>query len=103
MKSISGRRKRSLFLVLFVCAIVLCGCGSSQETHDTDDNIKTVDIDYSDVNDNCTYIANINSNIFHRKQCIYVAKTGEENKIFLNCDRCEVLDVGYIPCKKCCP
>ena len=97
------RCRRVLLLVVFAIFIAPCGCGQNDTTQTIDNDIKISHIDYSDTSSNCKYIANINSNIFHYEQCIYVAKMKEENKVFLNCDRDEAVDDGYIPCKKCCP
>lgn len=49
------------------------------------------------------YIGNIRSMIFHCRDCFFVQKMNENNKIFLKYDRDRIIELGYSPCGKCNP
>lgn len=53
--------------------------------------------------DICEYIINENTKKFHYIYCNAVKNMKEENKIYLNCTRTEIIDKGYEPCKQCNP
>ena len=50
-----------------------------------------------------TYIANNHTLKFHRPNCRSVKQMNDENKIYLNCTRADVINRGYEPCKHCEP
>ena len=49
------------------------------------------------------YVANKNTKKFHYISCDSVANMKEENKLYYEGDRQDLLDMGYIPCKACHP
>lgn len=49
------------------------------------------------------YIANRNSEIFHRPDCASVQQMKESNKLYFYGTREELLAQGYTPCKRCSP
>ncbi|MBP5225646.1 MAG: MBL fold metallo-hydrolase, partial [Lachnospiraceae bacterium] len=50
-----------------------------------------------------TYIANLNSHIFHRPDCASVKRMSEANKWYFTGTRDELISQGYSPCKNCDP
>lgn len=48
------------------------------------------------------YCANIKSKVFHKSDCSLVINMKDENKFYLSY-RNELINDGYIPCKKCNP
>ncbi len=50
-----------------------------------------------------TYIANENTGKFHYPDCFSVDRMKEYNKWYFDGTREELIDLGYKPCKKCCP
>ncbi len=51
---------------------------------------------------NAKYVGNRNSRIFHRKDCHYVKRMKETNKVYF-ADREEAIKAGFRPCKICKP
>ena len=49
------------------------------------------------------YIANRNTKKFHRPGCPSVKEMNEENKISFHGSREDLIDEGYVPCKRCKP
>ena len=49
------------------------------------------------------YILNTNTHKFHYPTCASVKQMAEKNKQFHSGTRDEVIDMGYVPCKKCNP
>lgn len=49
------------------------------------------------------YILNTNTHKFHYPTCASVKQMAEKNKQFYSGTRDEVIDMGYVPCKKCNP
>ncbi len=47
------------------------------------------------------YVANRNSDIFHRKNCKAVKRIYQENMVFFN-DQADAIEQGYKPCRMCC-
>lgn len=55
------------------------------------------------VSDSTTYICNTNTMKFHIPSCSSVNQMKESNKLQVNCSRDELLNQGYVPCKRCNP
>ena len=49
------------------------------------------------------YIINTNTGKFHYSWCSSVGKMNESNKWYYNGTHDDVVNMGYIPCKRCCP
>ena len=49
------------------------------------------------------YIVNKKSKKFHYPDCYSVSTMTEENKIYYNGSREELIEQNYEPCRKCCP
>ena len=49
------------------------------------------------------YIANKNTKKFHLPSCASVTDMKEENKLYFNGTREELIEQGYVPCKRCNP
>ena len=49
------------------------------------------------------YIANMNSKKFHYPDCSSVSDMKEENKWYFTGTRDELIEKGYVPCKRCNP
>ena len=52
---------------------------------------------------NVTYILNTNTKKFHLPNCSSVRDMKDKNKKEVSCSRDEVIDMGYVPCKRCNP
>ncbi len=50
-----------------------------------------------------TYIANENTGKFHYPDCFSIDRMKEHNKWYFTGSRDELIDLGYVPCKKCVP
>lgn len=50
-----------------------------------------------------TYILNNNTRKFHRETCCYVDKIKDSNKEYYTGERDEIIEEGFLPCKKCFP
>ncbi len=50
-----------------------------------------------------TYIGNKNTKKFHYPHCSSVDDMKESNKVYFYGDRQELIDKGYVPCKRCHP
>lgn len=50
-----------------------------------------------------TYVINKNTKRFHLPECSSVEEMKEENRLYLELDREEILKQGYQPCQKCSP
>lgn len=55
------------------------------------------------VSDSTTYICNTNTMKFHIPSCSSVDQMNESNKLQVNCSRDELINQGYVPCKRCNP
>ena len=62
----------------------------------------TSEIKTPDVTKPIQYCANINSKTFHKTYCGSAKNLKEENK-YITSNRQELIEDGYIPCKKCNP
>lgn len=51
----------------------------------------------------CTYVLNTNTKKFHLPSCLSVKDMKDKNKQEVTCYRDEVIDMGYVPCKRCNP
>ena len=51
----------------------------------------------------CTYVLNTNTKKFHLPSCSSVKDMKDKNKQEVTCSRDEVIDMGYVPCKRCEP
>lgn len=51
----------------------------------------------------CNYIINTNTGKFHYPWCSSVGKMNESNKWYYNGTHDDVVNMGYVPCKRCCP
>lgn len=51
----------------------------------------------------CNYIINTNTGKFHYSWCSSVKRMSESNKWYYTGTRDNVIDMGYVPCKQCCP
>lgn len=51
----------------------------------------------------CTYVLNTNTKKFHLPSCSSVKDMKDKNKQEVTCSRDEVIDMGYVPCKRCNP
>lgn len=49
------------------------------------------------------YVANMNTKKFHYSWCDSVTKMKEKNKLFYNGPRDDLINQGYVPCKRCNP
>lgn len=54
-------------------------------------------------NGNITYVLNTNTKKFHLPSCSSVKDIKDKNKQEVTCSRDEVIDMGYVPCKRCNP
>lgn len=54
-------------------------------------------------NGNITYVLNTNTKKFHLPSCSSVKDMKDKNKREVTCSRDEVIDMGYVPCKRCNP
>lgn len=54
-------------------------------------------------NGNITYVLNTNTKKFHLPSCSSVKDMKDKNKQEVTCSRDEVIDMGYVPCKRCNP
>lgn len=54
-------------------------------------------------NGNLTYVLNTNTKKFHLSSCSSVKDMKDKNKQEVTCSRDEVIDMGYVPCKRCNP
>lgn len=52
---------------------------------------------------NITYVLNTNTKKFHLPNCSSVKDMKDKNKKEVSCSRDEVIDMGYVPCKRCEP
>ena len=52
---------------------------------------------------NVTYVLNTNTKKFHFPSCSSVKDMKDKNKKEVSCSRDEVIDMGYVPCKRCNP
>lgn len=52
---------------------------------------------------NVTYVLNTNTKKFHLPSCSSVKDMKDKNKKEVSCSRDEVIDMGYVPCKRCEP
>lgn len=52
---------------------------------------------------NVTYVFNTNTKKFHLPSCSSVKDMKDKNKQEVTCSRDEVIDMGYVPCKRCNP
>lgn len=52
---------------------------------------------------NVTYVLNTNTKKFHLPNCSSVRDMKDKNKKEVSCSRDEVIDMGYVPCKRCEP
>ena len=52
---------------------------------------------------NVTYVLNTNTKKFHLPNCSSVKDMKDKNKKEVSCSRDEVIDMGYVPCKRCNP
>ena len=52
---------------------------------------------------NVTYVLNTNTKKFHLPSCSSVKDMNDKNKKEVSCSRDEVIDMGYVPCKRCNP
>ena len=52
---------------------------------------------------NVTYVLNTNTKKFHLPSCSSVKDIKDKNKQEVTCSRDEVIDMGYVPCKRCNP
>lgn len=52
---------------------------------------------------NVTYVLNTNTKKFHLPTCSSVKDMKDKNKKEVSCSRDEVIDMGYVPCKRCEP
>ncbi len=57
----------------------------------------------SAANGNITYVLNTNTKKFHLPSCSSVKDMKDKNKQEVTCSRDEVIDMGYVPCKRCNP
>lgn len=51
----------------------------------------------------CNYIINTNTGKFHYPWCSSVGKMNESNKWYYTGTHDEVVNMGYVPCQRCCP
>lgn len=57
----------------------------------------------SSANGNINYVLNTNTKKFHLPSCSSVKDMKDKNKKEVSCSRDEVIDMGYVPCKRCNP
>ena len=50
-----------------------------------------------------TYVLNTNTKKFHYPDCASVDDMKEKNRLDVSWDRDEVIEQGYVPCKRCNP
>ena len=50
-----------------------------------------------------TYVLNKNTNKFHKPNCSSVTDIKQKNRLDVDLTREEVIDIGYVPCKRCKP
>ena len=55
------------------------------------------------VSNTTKYICNTNTMKFHIPSCSSVAQMNESNKKEVTCTRDELINQGYVPCKRCNP
>ena len=50
-----------------------------------------------------TYVLNKNTKKFHKPNCSSVTDIKQKNRLDVDLTREEVIDMGYVPCKRCKP
>ena len=63
----------------------------------------TFAVEHSETSNTTTYIGNKNTKKFHYPSCSSVDQMKESNKLTVDATRDEMINQGYVPCKKCNP
>lgn len=105
--------KKYFFIIICVfIATMLCSCDSSKNLSQTNSKVlsdsksENESIDeptYVQVTETYKYVGNKNSMKFHLPDCRFVSLMNENNKVFFECSREQVVSEGFSPCEKCCP
>lgn len=69
----------------------------------TTEDIETTSEVSTENNVEVTYIINLNTKKFHRPTCSSVNEMNEKNKDYSTLSRDEIINQGYVPCKRCNP
>lgn len=69
----------------------------------TTENIEITSEVSTEDNLEVTYIINLNTKKFHRPTCSSVNEMKEKNKDYSTLSRDEIINQGYVPCKRCNP
>lgn len=84
------------FLFVLLVLFILTGCeGITSKSYES----QFKEITYSE----CTYILNRNTHKFHYKNCYTIEFMHQENKVYCNDTRENIVNNNYTPCKKCNP
>ncbi len=102
-------RLLAVLLAMAVAAILvmgLCGCGGeSEETADYNERNNAFGDSYVNLEEELdyNYVLNNNTMKFHYPDCSSADEIKEKNKEYYNGTRDEIIEMGYDPCKRCCP
>ena len=66
-------------------------------------NASQVTTNSAAVQSEVTYVGNANTKKFHKSSCYSASQISKENYVEFTCDRDDVVNQGYVPCKKCKP
>lgn len=57
----------------------------------------------AEISSGTTYICNTNTGKFHYPSCSSVEQMSDKNKLTVTTTRDELINQGYVPCKRCNP
>lgn len=114
--------KKTLYILCALFLILQTSCSTTKVIHETADpthattrrttaaptttvvpTTTAAQVQDTQGNYEVDYIANRNTKKFHRPGCPSVKEMNEENKISFHGSREDLIDEGYVPCKRCKP
>lgn len=92
-----------LTLLLLLCSLFSFGtCLELPEETSDETSVNTLYTETSSET-SLSYVLNKNTKKFHLSECYAIQMMNEENKIFYEGNRNEIIQKGYKPCAKCNP
>ena len=76
---------------------------ASPESAPTTNNVSQASTNNAAVQTEVTYVGKANTMKFHKPSCYSASQISQENYLEFTCDRDDVVNQGYVPCKKCNP
>ena len=76
---------------------------SKEENKNTDKTVGKKETDTVNVQPTASYVANKNTKKFHIPTCSSVGDMAEHNKWYFDGTRDQLIEQGYVPCKRCYP